>query len=1230
MQILKLRFKNLNSLVGEWEIDFTHPAYMSDGLFAIFGPTGSGKTTLLDALCLALYGRTPRLSRINKSGNEILARQTGECFAEVEFKTAKGHFRSHWSHHRARKSPLGDLQTPKHEIVDVKIPKVLESSLSKVVSEVESVTGMDFDRFTRAVLLAQGSFAAFLQAKPDERAPLLEQITGTEIYSRISMQVHARQKEEEGILKEIIDKMAAMQMLKKEEEQAIQEQWKTRSSEAQSLEQKLQESTAAVRWHETLETLQNEITALEKDFQNIEKKKSDAEPKRTLLLMAEKALTLELDYNELKNLRKLQNDEFNKLQNALKRTEKLKTEQIQAEENKRKIRLELELAQKAQQNGGELIKQIRILDVQIDQVSSHNRALKAAVKEAETEKLTSQQNLKLARRNMESACQTLEGIECFLREHQIDEGLVENLAGIQEQFALLKVKQESLKKQGELKEEAQKNFEDQENSCQKQQSKLNSAILALQQKEEMQKEVHEELSLLLNGREIADWREETDTQEKRKRIFEKMEETLLHIEDSEKSLAEEQTLLENEQKLLSDLTIRQQNLVHDEKQCEMEAEYLEKEVALLRQIRGLEEERERLSKGQPCPLCGSIDHPYATDHPPQPDQAENKLKDVQNLLKNLRVQINEMVVKFTKTQKNVEHAEKEIRFVQSKIQEGNELYQQYRQSVYPDLTTDHSLEQLQELLTRNTENLETLRDKLKTAEAKTKTSENARKALEHAKEDLGKEEIEYQKAFSARESASKEQKKMNDDFQHQQKEVQHSLAAVSSILKEYGTEKVNLENIDEVFNGLKKRRDTWKEKQQQKAEETNRRYEADGEQKKWEGILLQSTEQWQQQNQTCQENSKILKTMQEQRRIDFSEKNPDDEEARLARAAEDARSALEAANQESASLEQHLKTEFLNSEDLRQSIGDRAENLQTMETSFSNDRLDAGFETEEDYLNACLPRNQRMQLRTHQEELEKLETELQARRREKVESLQKEQAQQVTEQPKSSLQSEMQLLGEKLTAIREEIGALQQKLKDNQEKGEQQKEFLKQKELQNKECTRWNQLHQLIGSADGKKFRNFAQGLTFEVMVKHANQQLQKMSDRYLLIRDSEEPLELNVMDHYQAGLTRSIKNLSGGESFIVSLALALGLSGMTSRNIRVDSLFLDEGFGTLDDEALDTALATLASLQHEGKLIGIISHISELKERIATQIELIPGSNGKSIMQGPGCSSPQEDFKET
>ncbi|MBN1968601.1 MAG: hypothetical protein JXR48_01010 [Candidatus Delongbacteria bacterium] len=170
-----------------------------------------------------------------------------------------------------------------------------------------------------------------------------------------------------------------------------------------------------------------------------------------------------------------------------------------------------------------------------------------------------------------------------------------------------------------------------------------------------------------------------------------------------------------------------------------------------------------------------------------------------------------------------------------------------------------------------------------------------------------------------------------------------------------------------------------------------------------------------------------------------------------------------------------------------------------------------------------------------------------------------------------------------------------------------------------KDLDDWEALHDLIGSADGKKFRNIAQGITFEQMVIIANQQLRKITDRYILVRSKIEPLDLNVIDNYQAGVVRSTKNLSGGESFLISLSLALGLSYMSGKKSSVDTLFLDEGFGTLDEDTLEIALSALNSIGQNGKLVGIISHVPILKERISTTINVIPKNLGKSLLEGPG-----------
>ena len=184
---------------------------------------------------------------------------------------------------------------------------------------------------------------------------------------------------------------------------------------------------------------------------------------------------------------------------------------------------------------------------------------------------------------------------------------------------------------------------------------------------------------------------------------------------------------------------------------------------------------------------------------------------------------------------------------------------------------------------------------------------------------------------------------------------------------------------------------------------------------------------------------------------------------------------------------------------------------------------------------------------------------------------------------------------------------------------EESAQLLRQIDLQRNTYNRWMALYDLIGSSDGKKFRVFAQGLTLQKLVQLANAHLENLFGRYLIIKRPGEDLELDIVDTYQADNIRSMHTLSGGESFLVSLALALGLSDLAGKNANIKSLFIDEGFGTLDEQALDLALNTLENLQAKGKTIGIISHVKELKERISTQVKVVKRGGGISHVEVVG-----------
>ncbi|MCK6507220.1 exonuclease SbcC, partial [Myxococcota bacterium] len=161
----------------------------------------------------------------------------------------------------------------------------------------------------------------------------------------------------------------------------------------------------------------------------------------------------------------------------------------------------------------------------------------------------------------------------------------------------------------------------------------------------------------------------------------------------------------------------------------------------------------------------------------------------------------------------------------------------------------------------------------------------------------------------------------------------------------------------------------------------------------------------------------------------------------------------------------------------------------------------------------------------------------------------------------------------------------------------------------------WRQLAACIGSPEGDRFKRFAQSLTLELLLEQANQHLRALHPRYSLARVHGTDLDLLVIDHDLGDEARAVQSLSGGESFLASLALALGLSSLSARDVRVESLFIDEGFGTLDAATLDLALAVLDGLQAEGRQVGIISHVGGLAERVGVQVQVRPLGGGRSAV---------------
>ena len=1083
MQILQVRLKNLNSLVGEWEIDFTDPAFVSDGIFSITGPTGAGKTTVLDAICLALYGRTPRLGKVSKSENEIMSRQTGECFAEVTFAAQSGCFRCHWSQHRAHKKPDGELQNPRHELAEADSGKILETRLTEVGRQIEKITGMDFARFTRSMLLAQGEFAAFLQAAPDERAPILEQITGTEIYSRISIRVHETRVSARRELDRLSAGLNGIQPLTRTDEQQFHTDLAQKIQQDAGLNEQIAHERQILVWLENIARLESELHLIAGQQQAWLSRKEALTPDISKLDSASRALELLGEYSRLTSIRNEQETDRNNLAICAASLAGLEQAVKQAEQSLKSLNEQCDRQRAKQRETIPLLRKVRELDIQIREKESP---------------------ISTASKGITAQKKTLAALRNQYQQNEIQlAGLQTTLAGLLQQLHVIQP------------DGAQMDFAHNQNLLNRKQA---------------------EYRQLLENRSLADWRQEIAVLSGQKTLAARAIEAMQSLTASKQTSAE---LEKHTCSLLAGKTQLAEQLGAEEEMLgalEREISLLETQALLLKKISHLEEARQQLKDDEPCPLCGALQHPYAAGNTPRPDDNITALNQARTMLKTRIDTISTLKIRQAETNRNIEQTDCRQQEIHRQIQADETLLQQCAVSLFPGLPSAAMFPELPRLLQETDDKLARMTRILQTAEILENEISVQRESLDKTRE------LEQKIGI------------LRVQHQHQSTQIRQHEAELQ----------LRQEQLDQLQQELGNLRTT----------------------------RLQL----------------------------FADKQPDQEEQSLT-------TAIEAAQKSADNARQQLETEIQQynrlknrAEDLAKTITTRAVQLEKLQETFAARLTQSGFADEAGFTAACLPEEERRRLAQRAQQLANEKTMLDTRQKDKTIALQAEQLKSMTDQPRDFHDQVLAQLITRQQVLQQEIGGLRQKLADNENSKQKQQEQLQVIEAQKRECARWDLLHGLIGSADGKKYRNFAQGLTFEVMIRHANRQLQKLSDRYLLIRDPVRPLELNVIDNYQAGEIRSTKNLSGGESFLISLSLALGLSRMVSRNIRVDSLFLDEGFGTLDEEALDTALETLAHLQQEGKLIGIISHVTVLQERISTRIQVIPRSGGRSVLAGPGC----------
>lgn len=1227
MRILSIRFRNLNSLAGDWTIDLNAAEYTVNGIFAITGPTGAGKSTILDAICLALFGSTPRLGKITAKSNEIMSRLSADCMAEVRFEAGGRRYTCCWRQNKARGKSNGKLQQPHHELLDEEGIS-LSSKTTEVENLVEQITGMDFERFTQSMMLAQGRFAAFLLAGGDKRADLLEQITGSRIYTDISTQVFQRCKEELARLNENKSGLDLVPLIPADAEAQMREELNVLELQASKLSLLTEQNQNALARMERIDALEKEQKKILDDQKAWQEEAERFQPLKRKLALARTALPLEAPFSALEATRKEQKNDLDELARLAVKLPPLQ-EQVLLKE--KELALTITLLQNSRQEQallGEQLKEVRRLDTE----------RKAALQEAakmEQRLLLAQKTLEekksLQAQHADALAQLQTALERTLlhkEAHQKDALLIEQLTGLRSRFEqMAQMESDLLARSNSLQERRQELAQGLENKKQLETHCLDLQFSLQNATDERDALLHSR-STLLCERSLSSWLHEKDALAATLKKIEKALELRTHREalrTENVSLREERTRLE-ERRHVEEKLLHQQG--ERAKELSRSQNILRDSIALLEKIRSFEEERRALEDDRPCPLCGSFHHPYALGNLPEPEGNKLELHKLEQEKTQLDADIQSQSMSLAGLIRDIEHCDERAKRLDSELaclalslQEN--LLQLSTEpdclELAPETVGEENLgEQLRRKQTHMEHGLEDIRKRLSDASALEKHLETSRRKVEelHLQQEKAQQEkaVLEQKLAVLASSCSDIEKNM-EELHSRMEEMRDGLQL--SLLA-FGITAVTLDDMREALEELQARQlryETFlKEEQRVRSEIYRMESTLEGDREACAGEERHAAlclEELLRKKEHC---SALLR---ERQRL-FEDKDADAEEKKAAeRTAElEQKEAL----QRNAFLadSQKLREEEKRKADTEERLRKREAALEEKTSLLHGHMAEAGFCDEEAFHAALLPEKERLPLEEEERRLDARAIQIGHREKDCLKRLEEERNG-LPDQNREELSVMLEKSRAELHAILEKRGSLLHSLEEN----EKQKGLAMEKraaiERQEQEYRRWADLNELIGSSDGKKFRNYAQSLTFRLLIRHANQQLALLTDRYRLVPDAKDPLELDVIDRYQADEQRSSRNLSGGESFIVSLSLALGLAQIASRSVRVESVFLDEGFGTLDEDALNVALAMLSSLRQRGKTIGIISHVQDIRERIGTRIHVEPVGNGRSRLTGPG-----------
>lgn len=1276
MKILSVRLKNLNALRGEWKIDFTRAPFDGSNLFAIVGATGAGKTTLLDAICLALYHETPRL-QVSKDNNQLMTHHTQDCLAEVEFAVNGDVYRAFWAQRRAAKTQR--LQTATVELADAE-GNILASKVNDKKRLVEELTGLDFGRFTKSMMLSQGQFAAFLNADKQERANLLERMTGTEVYGQISERIFLRHKAEQDAVAQLKYRLEGIELLSPEQTAEYQARIETITADLETLQPEQKQ-------------LDSELNAL-RQLEKLWLKKQDAEQSlkdaghafkehKAELNALEKAIPAQQIQPYFQKLEELTSQlaRANEQKEALQRQKSQQGDELQKAEHRFTTAETALKADKAHKDAAEqrLNNELAPLDEKIRQLANQVQEQKAvlAPEEAQLAQLETQRQQLNEQFNQQQ--HLFRQNEQWLAQHsgisrlgevlpQLSEQFNQRAETYQEKVSLQQTLNQSDEQLIRLKKDLSPLIEQQKNADQQRQQ-----LFAQLQPLEQQIAAHR-ITDEAGGRHLLT--ELNHLIQPCQQLGYLQQEYI----KQHQSLAQQEQAFESNRQESEKLTLQRSQLRDEYKQCNSHLQDLERLFERERQISDLQTYRNRLQPEDACPLCGSHEHPaIETYQAITLSETESRVAEMRERLERVRKQgeqvnskVDQLQVRFEALQQDQQQRQQVLRDLETNWQQGCQQLHDTVARIAPALNNANPALNNTNVAGDLTAPLQELCHQIGTISSLRETSENIVPELMQGVQHLT---AELQTQVDHKESLKQQLWQLQQQQSASEKQYQVTLAKSQEAQQQIELISARISHDQEALAKIEQRQQTLDQVikdtlagfgrtlpeladqpgylAQMQADVRQWQESADKQlklQQHLRELELQATNLQQQmasQKARCEQIaqahealSRDYQALKEERHLTFGSATLDEERTRLhgqlqqsEKQLEIARSALTGHKEKFEALKARLSQQEDYCLDYAQQREDAAAIWQ-QQLEKSPFKHQAAFEQ-------ALPDPEAfMEWQTLRENLEKKRHEAEVTLRLNLDNLHSLIDSEVTLKAYTDLQDELnprnvnaalkKMAGlekqlsdvtERQEALKTEFTELRQMIKQDETRRSGIQTLAEEIDRQQKQADLWAQMNDMLGSAKGDKFRLFAQGLTLEYLIELANRQLRQLHDRYQLRRKNNADLEIEILDTWQADAVRDTRTLSGGESFLVSLALALALSDLVSHKVRIDSLFLDEGFGTLDSETLEMALNALDNLNASGKMIGVISHISAMKERIPVQIKV----NNKP---GLGISELDEAFR--